>query len=222
MNAHHAHALALLAVLGAFTLPAGAQSSDIDAVKKHSWGENIGWMNWRDANGGEQGVRVHATFLSGFIWCENAGWVNAGDGSPADGFHYANVDASEYGVNVDPATGDLFGLAWGESVGWINFDTRAALGPFGQQARFDAGAGRFRGYAWSQNEGWINLDHHEHFVALACAVDCNGDGTINTIDLVCFLNLFVASDPAADCNGDTVVNTIDFICFLDAFLAGCG
>ncbi len=55
--------------------PALGQTS-IAPNHKHAWGENIGWTNWRDANGGSQGVRVHSSFLSGFIWGENVGWIN--------------------------------------------------------------------------------------------------------------------------------------------------
>ncbi len=56
---------------------------------------------------------------------------------------------------------------------------------------------------------------------IPCPVDCNGDGEVNSLDFICFLNLFVAADPAADCNGDGEVNSLDFICFLNAFNAGC-
>jgi len=130
-----------------------------------AWGENIGWTNWRDANGGDEGVRVETTFLSGFIWAENVGWINVGDGSPVDGVRYANVDGLDSGVNIDDATGDLFGLAWGENIGWLNFDTRVALRAYGQQARLDFASGRFHGYVWAENAGWLNLDDATHFVA---------------------------------------------------------
>jgi hypothetical protein len=50
-----------------------SSQSDVDATKKYAWGENVGWTNWRDAGNpaGVQGARVHATFLSGFVWTEN-------------------------------------------------------------------------------------------------------------------------------------------------------
>ncbi len=67
-------------------------------------------------SGGIDGVRVHATFLSGYIWAENVGWVNIGDGSPANGICYANVDDTDFVVNIDPTTGDLFGYAWGGGI----------------------------------------------------------------------------------------------------------
>ena len=50
-----------------------------------------------------------------------------------------------------------------------------------------------------------------------CPADCDGDGNLNTRDLICYLNLLNDADPAADCNGDAIVNTLDFLCFLDAY-----
>jgi hypothetical protein len=39
---------------------------------------------------------------------------------------YSNRDSSDFGINVE-SDGLLHGLAWGENIGWINFDT-ASLG----------------------------------------------------------------------------------------------
>ena len=54
-----------------------------------------------------------------------------------------------------------------------------------------------------------------------CLADFNGDGTVNSLDFIGFLNAFTAGDPAADFNGDGAVNSTDFIGFLNAFVAGC-
>ena len=138
--------------------------SNIDAVQRYAWSENVGWTNWRhDTPNPNDGVLVDETFLSGFFWAENVGWISVGDGVPANGSQYANLDSSDFGVNLDPSTGDLSGLAWGENVGWINFET-SEFAP--NQARLDRGALRLRGYAWAENIGWINLDDTEHFVGV--------------------------------------------------------
>lgn len=209
--------------------PAVAQLTDIDSVHKFSWAENTGWMNWRDANASLNGVRLESTFLAGWIWSGSTGWIHVGNGSPADGLHYANADDSDYGVNIDPAVGDLFGLAWGENIGWINFDTRAALAAFGDQASFDSAAGRFRGFAWSENVGWINLDDATHYVATRCIANWNADGIFNTADFVAYLNDFnaaMAGQPFTYSDPDIappigVLNTADFVAYLNAFTAGC-
>ncbi len=54
-----------------------------------------------------------------------------------------------------------------------------------------------------------------------CRVDINGDGVVNTQDVLAFLNLWSANDAEADWNGDGNVNTQDVIAFLNDFNAGC-
>ena len=212
-------------VLG-LALPALGQS-DIDPADKFSWQENCGWMNWRDAGGGAQGVRDRATYLSGFIWSENAGWINVGNGAPADGVAYSNTTGADFGVNIGP-DGNLSGFAWGENVEWINFNGGAMASP-PQPARFDPAAGRFRGYAWGENIGWINLDlvAPGQFVKRVCYPNCDASTVspvLNIIDFACFLNRFAAGDPAANCDRSTtppVLSVNDFGCFLNKFASGC-
>lgn len=196
-------AIAALSGWLGLTRSAFAQSN-IDPARKFAWQENCGWLNWRDADGGAQGVGVTATFLFNFIWAENIGWINLGDGAPSDGVHYVNdpTDSAGFGVNVDPETGDLFGLAWGENAGWINFDTRAALGPHSQQARLDFCENTFVGYAWGENIGWINLDDTTHFVAVGpmCApADAACDGAISLVDYAAFEEVLGGPGVHVDC-----------------------
>jgi hypothetical protein len=194
--------------------------TDIDDLHKYCWGENIGFMNWADADGGAQGVQVKPSYLAGYVWGENVGWISVGDGTPGGGNAYTNATGDDHGVNIGDS-GDLYGYAWGENIGWINFDTRDALLPFGKQARFDGV--RFRGFAWGENVGWINLDDDEAYVSLGggCEADCNGDDALNILDFVCFQNLFQGGSPQADCNGDATLNILDFVCFQNAFQHGC-
>jgi hypothetical protein len=200
--------------------PALAQSN-IDPVNKFSWQENCGWMNWRDANVGSQGVVIGSTFLSGFAWGENVGYINFGDGTPGNGVNYANANGTDAGVNI-VAGNELGGLAWGENVGWINFGPFASL-PVAQHARVDFGANRLRGYAWGENIGWVNLDDANHFVgfAPACYPDCDADGFLTIDDFICFQTYFAVSDPYADCDADGVLTIDDFICFQTYFAIGC-
>ncbi len=216
-------ATGLVIIAGVAVVGMGFAPSNIDPARKFGWCENIGWSNWRhDAPNPDDGVVVAPTHLAGMLWAENVGWINLGDGGP-----YENnpLDSSTFGVNVDPASGDLFGKAWGENIGWINFDTRATQGPHDQHARLDFCDNRLRGYAWGENIGWINLDHAVHFVGLGpdCqAGDVSCDGVIALSDYARFQSAVAGPDVATDCpifdfDGDLDVDLADFGSFQTAF-----
>lgn len=63
--------------------------------------------------------------------------------------------------------------------------------------------------------------HVEAHAGGVCEADCNGDTLVDTRDMLCFLNLWVADDARADCNNDGVIDTRDVICFLNVWVAGC-
>ncbi|MCW5777548.1 MAG: PD40 domain-containing protein [Phycisphaeraceae bacterium] len=113
--------------------------------------------------------------------------------------------------------------------------TRVSVSSSGEQGNAPSGVpwisadGRhiaFDSFADNLVEGDTN-EHGDLFVHQLgeceppCYADCNGDGNVNTLDFLCYLNRYVAGDPAADCNGDTLVNTLDFVCFLNTWNAGC-
>lgn len=153
--------IACVTMMAAASLPGYVWAqSNIHPDHKNAWTENVGWTNWRDANGTADGIAVGPTFLSGYVWCENVGWIHAGDGNGP----YGNNNDTDFGVNID-ANDDLNGYAWAENVGWLNFDT-GSVAP--NQARYDRATGRFRGYVWGENIGWVNLDDATHYVATEC------------------------------------------------------
>ena len=210
----------LAACILALATPALAQTN-ISATNKYSWSENCGYMNWADANGGLQGVRISNNFMSGFVWMENVGWLNLGGGSP-EGCVYSNLTGADHGVNIHP-NGDLYGLAWGENIGWVNFNTAPTLAQYGNHARLDRAAGRLRGYAWGENIGWINLDDSNIFVETTfCRGDWNGDGMVNSNDISAFLTTWLESINGAACtadmDGNQVVNSNDISAFLTVWL----
>jgi hypothetical protein len=191
-------------LIAAAALGTATADEVIDPAHAYAWGENVGWTNWRDAGEppGSEGVRVHATFLSGFVWGEAVGWIHLGSGMPADGEHYANLDGGDSGVNVD-ATGDLYGYAWGENIGWLNFDTRSQGE---QRARLDRAAQRFRGYVWGENVGWINLDDDEQFVGLLSGGqgafrrgDVNEDAEVDISDALHSIGCLFLGLPCTQC-----------------------
>ena len=198
-------------------------ASNVSDVKKHTWGENIGWMNWADANARAQGAEIDQSGatqrLAGFVWCENIGWINLGDGNAP----YANTDATDFGVNIDPSTGEMSGFAWGENVGWLSF------GPFpgatiATPARWDHAAFRSRGWAWGENVGWINLDDAIRFV---CSVpgDLDFNGAVDVFDFGLFAPNFGATGvppfTGGDIDGDGAVDVFDFGLFAPNFGESC-
>jgi len=58
-------------------------------------------------------------------------------------------------------------------------------------------------------------------VIVACAADFNLDGSVSTVDVLAFLNVWTSHGPGADFNGDGAVDTRDVRDFLNAWNAGC-
>ena len=73
---------------------------------------------------------------------------------------------------------------------------------------------------WGYQNGF-NLASFRIIIAAACAADFNGDGEVDTLDVLAFLNAWSAGDPSADFNGDGAINTLDVLAFLNAWSAGC-
>lgn len=74
----------------------------------------------------------------------------------------------------------------------------------------------------------IGVIHQGHVISgsivplpAGCDADFNGDGAVNTLDVLAFLNAWSTGDPAADFNGDGAINTLDVLAFLNAWSAGC-
>jgi len=80
----------------------------------------------------------------------------AGNIDPANKFAYGenigwiNFDPSQ-GGGVTVTDSTITGKAWGENIGWIN------LSPATGGVAND-GAGNLSGYAWGENIGWINFN----------------------------------------------------------------
>ena len=58
--------------------------------------------------------------------------------------------------------------------------------------------------------------------AAPCPADLNGDGVVNTLDVLAFLNAWSAGSDTADWNHDGQVNTLDVLGYLNDWNAGCG
>jgi len=162
-----------LTILSFLALPVILMADNIDSTYKYSWGENIGWMNWKPSYGGtDYGVTVYNECLTGYIWAENAGWIKVGDTSctgsdccqSGTSYGYENDSngtdddgdgvVDDWGVNND-GNGNLSGYAWGENVGWINFKPNYDGSDHPVVINSN---GEFTNYAWGENVGWINMN----------------------------------------------------------------
>ncbi|HZW09467.1 MAG TPA: GC-type dockerin domain-anchored protein [Phycisphaerales bacterium] len=55
----------------------------------------------------------------------------------------------------------------------------------------------------------------------SCGADFNGDGAVDSRDVIAFLNAWSAREGSADCDANGLIDSRDVICFLNAWSAGC-
>lgn len=70
-----------------------------------------------------------------------------------------------------------------------------------------------------QSERWYYVEMPR--LGDPCVADFNRDGSVNSLDVLSFLNAWVAGDGRADINGDGLIDTLDFLAFLNLWVAGC-
>ena len=118
---------------------------------------------------------------------------------------------------------------------WNNITTVASDGSdqnafafFQVQVPFDSYhddfAIRFRALGSDATDDWYIDDIRigdEYTPPNDCVADFNADGSVNTQDVLAFLNAWSAGDTSADINGDGTVNTQDVLAFLNLWGAGC-
>ena len=74
----------------------------------------------------------------------------------------------------------------------------------------------------SFGHGFVNAwDAVQAALAMSCAADFNGDGAVDTLDVLAFLNAWNAGDSSADVNGDGAVDSLDVLAFLNLWNTGC-
>ncbi len=84
--------------------------------------------------------------------------------------------------------------------------------------------GRIRAVIYDWDEGISDDINDADFVIEGdggCVADFNGDGVVNTQDVLAFLNAWTSGDGSADINGDGQVNTLDVLSYLNHWSNGC-
>ena len=69
--------------------------------------------------------------VSGWAWSETIGWISFNNTSGGGSINY--------GVNINPSTGDFSGYAWSENIGWISFNRADTGNP--PAAPYNGGSG---------------------------------------------------------------------------------
>jgi hypothetical protein len=93
-----------------------------EALSGFMWAENIGWISLSCANTDSCGSVDYGVTndglgnLQGYAWSENTGWLSMSCGN-----NPTSCAVSDYGVVIDPDSGDFHGEAWSENIGWVSF-----------------------------------------------------------------------------------------------------
>ncbi|MFH1188788.1 MAG: prepilin-type N-terminal cleavage/methylation domain-containing protein [bacterium] len=79
----------------------------------------LGTGNWGVDNDG-------SGMLFGYAWNDGIGWIsfNCDQTSVGGGNNCASGGGVDYGVTIDPLTGDFSGWAWNDIIGWVSFNSK--------------------------------------------------------------------------------------------------
>ena len=189
----------LLALCAALPCASLAQST-VSETSRYAYGANTGWIDAR-AGAGTYGLKAGPCVLKGFMYSANCGWINLGDGSPANGIQYANTDGADFGINRLP-DGRLRGLAWGASIGWINFENTG-------NPRIDPATGQVLGMAWSAGTGWISFDTADTDLKFL-SQDTDNDTIPDSWELLYAPNLTTLGGANKDSDGDGMTDAAEY------------
>jgi hypothetical protein len=117
----------------------------------------------------------------------------------------------------------------------IHLSINGPSGPWGWIARDEPNSGRYQFTLDSirdTRDAWIRVTLHTPGGSVShaagpltidtghCYADCDGSGTLDLFDFLCFQDEF-AHGSYADCDGSGSLDFFDFLCFQSAFAAGC-
>lgn len=158
-------------------------------------------------------------------WLTMAERAAGTDGTDKDRSDSTYDDAREFFTNSRTTLGSskLDYISWQDSITSIRHAT------IFDSSDIPAGAYPFEIEGYAGGPATVSAFASDHLPVIVdfilpsggCPADCDASGDVNTLDFLCFLNMFAAGDPGADFNGDGTVDTLDFLAFLNAFSQGC-
>ncbi|MDQ7012323.1 MAG: GC-type dockerin domain-anchored protein [Planctomycetota bacterium] len=156
---------------------------------------------------------------------DGVAWQPLGEGLPFDVGSLTRIETQDGTRLVATSEADTSGETaerahvW-DGVSWTPFGAEAdGTIRMIAQADHEYGALYFGG-SFREING-IPSEGIARFGCASCDADINGDGVVDTRDVIAFLTLWAAGDSDADFNSDGVVDSRDFIAFLNAWNAGC-
>ena len=171
----------------------------------------------------------------GFRWTETGGMVGLGVTGPHGNLGTtAAMDVSANGSVIVGAWGGQLGIGdgsqaaiWHAGIGWQDLATwlitEHDLEVVEDWTLIEALGISNDGsviVGWGLNRSGL-VEGFVATVPVSCPADFNGDGAVNTLDVLAFLNAWAAGEPQADFNQDGMVNTLDVLAFLNAWNVGC-
>ncbi|MFG0286473.1 MAG: hypothetical protein ACF8R7_18825 [Phycisphaerales bacterium JB039] len=117
-------------------------------------------------------------------------------------------------IDLDADLYDLYydGVLWAEDLVWTEAVSGGGLLQFAAIDLYTDAAGS-AGF-------WLD-DVVIESAGGGCYADCDGSGTLDFFDFLCFQNAFATGDPYADCDGTGTLDFFDFLCFQNEFALGC-
>lgn len=180
-------------------------------------GENAGCGYIFERDGGVWAERAKLLPSGGTAWDSIGVSVGVGGGVAVLGAPNASVRAT-----FDGALHVFEGVsgAWLE-VGMLCAPDGGAFDYLGFTA--STADGDVVGGAWGDDD--LGLDAGAAYVfegfSAPCFADFNGDGVVDTRDVLGFLNAWASGGASADCDTNGAIDTRDVLCFLNLWVAGC-
>lgn len=197
--------------------------------------------SWHPANEGPGNVvdGTLAKYLN--FGKENSGFiVSRADGQPVVVEEFAITTANDF-EERDPASWELYGTndpitspnnSAGEEESWVLVDSGALALPSDRNTVGPtvtvSNATEYTGYKLvfpalkdGLNANSMQIAEVAFEGSGGCVADFNGDGSVDTRDVIAFLNAWNAGDDSADIDGNGIVDTRDVLAFLNLWNAGC-
>ncbi|HZW08946.1 MAG TPA: GC-type dockerin domain-anchored protein [Phycisphaerales bacterium] len=113
------------------------------------------------------------------------------------------------------------GTEWHDPAGGLDCEGAQSAGALlGVPAGSPFGPSLFAGGSFRQ-AGGQPTNYIAEYRGCFCAADFDGNGVVDTRDVIAFLNAWTSGDGSADTDGNGAIDTRDVIAFLNLWAAGC-